>query len=292
MKNLHQDLSRQFRQFERSTKDKLKNLYLDFPKYSTDFLQQLNTHSLQEPGAFGKLISSIKWPAQQFNSGHFADLSFTLFRNDRYLLDLYVWHHQDTNIHDHHFSGAFKIVQGESFHLTYEYQSEKKIYPWLDKGKLGLLEKRNLREGDTRTIGFSNRFIHQNIHTTNPCITLCFRTIDHTKILLNSYYNQGMKIKLHRMSFKDQKRLEALVHLTNISDQAHHAEILFKNFSDHTLYALLIGQYPFFNRSGGKLNQLINEELTKRDEETFRWVRKVLNTQTHLNSEIGSMVKT
>lgn len=292
MKKFHQDLVRQFKRFEDGTKNKLKNLYLDFPKYSTDFLSKLDTTPLQDAHSFQDVMTSTKWGTQQFTSGHFADLSFTLMRTKNYLLDLYIWHHQDTNIHDHHFAGAFKIVQGESFHLTYQYESEKKIYPWLDKGSLLLLDKSTFKEGDTQSIGFSRRFIHQNIHTTNPCITLCFRTVDHPKTLLNSYYNQGMKIKLHRMSFKDQKMLEGLIHLANGKVSTTNTDPILKKISDHTLYSLMIGQYPFFARAGENFHKLIVQELQKRDAETYQWVRRVTSTQTRLNSELGSMVKT
>jgi hypothetical protein len=291
MKKFQQDLKRQFNSFGRSTNSKLKNLFLDFPKYSTDFLQQLDTTPLQNPDAFSQLISATKWGPQQFSSGHFADLSFTLLRNDRYMLDLYIWHHQDTNIHDHHFSGAFKIVQGESFHLTYKYTSETQIYPWLEKGKLELLEKCKLQEGDTRTIGFSHRFIHQNIHTTNPCITVCFRTVDHPKILLNSYYNQGMKINLHRMNLRDQKRLDGLIHLANQNAGIDETKALLKSIGDQALYAIMIGQYPFFVRAGEKFQNLIVQELESRDAKTYQWIKRVLSTQAKLTTEINSMIK-
>ena len=263
MKNYQQDLGRSLKSIEKHSSLNVKNWFKDFPKIATEQLYKLNTIPLQDPSALAKILSMKKWPAQQFPSGHFADLSFTLFRNEHFLLDLYVWHHQDTNIHDHHFSGAFKVIQGESFHIEYDFQKSKSMTPWLEEGKLKIKEQSNLVAGEVKTILFKDDFIHQNMHTTNPCVTLCLRTIDHPKTNLSSYYNLGMKILMTPMSQNDQKMLEGLIYLCSIPNNEKACQQFISKLSDRALYLSMTGAQPLLNRAPAAFHTMVHEALKK-----------------------------
>jgi hypothetical protein len=232
-------------------------------------------------------------PIQHFRSGLFADLSFTLFRNDHFFLDLYIWNHQDTNIHDHHFCGAFQVVQGESFHLSYDFISEEKKSSWLEKGRLEVVEKTNLLPGETKKIAFYDRFIHQNIHTTNPCVTLCLRSNDHPEIMLNSYYNKGMKIGLYRSYLIDVKLLEAVQYLVhqNLS-KADEEQALMSSVSDHALYSILTGQKNILANISPQLLEIIHRELRQRNPDQYGWFVDAIEKQNKLVIQLQSMFKT
>lgn len=292
MKNYQSDLWRSLKAVDKYSKKNVKNWFKDFPAIATEQLHKLNTASLQDPILLAKLLCMKKWPRQQFPSGHFADLSFTLFRNDHFLLDLYVWNHQDTNIHDHHFSGAFKVIQGESFHIKYDFQKSKIVTPWLEEGKLSLKEKSNLVAGDVKTILFKHDFIHQNMHTTNPCVTLCLRTLDHPKISLSSYYNLGMKITMTPISQNDQKLLEGLLYLCSIPNNEIACQQFISKLSDRVLYSSVIGILPLFKRAPAAFYTTIYETLKTRDESLFNWFNKVIKHQSKLNLQLATLFKT
>ena len=292
MKNYQSDLWRTLRLIYKYSNKNIKNWFKDFPKIATEQLHKLNTAPLQDPNVLAKLFSLKNWPSQQFPSGHFADLSFTLSRNDHFLLDLYVWNHQDTNIHDHHFSGAFKVIQGESFHIEYDFQKSKSITPWLDEGKLKIKEQSNLVTGDVKTIFFKDDFIHQNMHTTNPCVTLCLRTLDHPKLNLSSYYNLGMKILMSPLSQNDQKMLEGLMYLCSFPNNETASQQFISKLSDRALYLSLTGTQRLLNRAPAAFHTLVHETLKKRDENLFNWFTKVTKHQSKLNLQLATLFKT
>ena len=292
MKNYHRDLWHSLKSIDQYSKKNVKNWFNDFPKIATEQLHKLNTASLQDPNVLAKILSIKKWPAQQFPSGHFADLSFTLFRNENFLLDLYFWNHQDTSIHDHHFSGAFKVIQGESFHIEYDFQKSKVITPWLQEGKLKIKEQSNLVAGDVKTILFKHDFIHQNMHTTNPCVTLCLRTLDHPKISLSSYYNLGMKILMTPMSQNDQKMLEGLMYLCSIPNNENACQQFISKLSDRALYVSMTGTQPLLNRAPAAFHTMVHETLKQRDEDLFNWFSKVIKHQSKLNLQLATLFKT
>jgi hypothetical protein len=292
MKDYQSDLRRALKSIENYSNKNIKNWFKDFPKIASEQLHKLNTAPLQDPSVLAKIFSLKNWPRQQFPSGYFADLSFTLFRNDHFLLDLYVWNHQDTNIHDHHFSGAFKVVQGESFHIEYDFQKSKVITPWLEEGKLKIKEQSNLVAGDVKTILFKDNFIHQNMHTTNPCVTLCLRTLDHPKINLSSYYNLGMKILMTPISHNDQKMLEGLMYLCSIPNNESASQQFISKLSDRALYLSMTGTQPLLNRAPAAFHTIVHETLKKRDEHLFNWFTKVLKHQSKLNLQLATLFKT
>jgi predicted metal-dependent enzyme (double-stranded beta helix superfamily) len=286
-KKLERSLNLLDKKIETSNKD----IFKTFPQHAAKLLSTLDHQSFNNPKLIASLLNRKKWPRQQFPSGHFADLSFTLYRNHNFLLDMYVWHHQDTNIHDHHFSGAFKIITGNSFHIGYKFEATEKYFPWLEKGKLSVTEKSSLIEGDVKAIAFSDKFIHQNLHSTNPCITLCLRTIDHPKKLLSSYYNRGMKIKLYRIKESETKLMEGISHLLQKPENEQLCIKLIDKLSDHCLVSISMGQHRFLNNSPSPIQNLAREMLLKRNKKIFSWVYDVLKVQESLNMEMRSMFK-
>jgi hypothetical protein len=136
------------------------------------------------------LVSNRALPLQSYPKDEFGEVPFTICRNDDVFIDIYVWNQHHTSVHDHHFMGAFKILQGRSYQLSYEFKTSQKINDGLFLGKLSVVNKTTLKTGDRQRIHFYEDFIHQNLHLENPTVTLLIRTNQAEKIL-NSYYTNS-----------------------------------------------------------------------------------------------------
>ena len=113
--------------------------------------------------------------------GGFTDYPFCLIKNDRFMISLFVWVKNNTSIHDHYFSGAFKILQGKSLNKEYSFKKEKEIEPWLFEGKLTCVNSTELEKGDSQKIELREKFIHSVIHTETPTVTVLIRDIRSSK---------------------------------------------------------------------------------------------------------------
>lgn len=122
------------------------------------------------------LEEGIKIPFQTYPDAIFSDFPFTLARTPKVHLDMYYWFHTDTSVHNHHFSGAFKVIQGKSHQLSYEFKVSNKVDEHLFEGQTIKKSDLILSVGDVHRIHPQDEFIHQVIHLEKPTVTLCLRT--------------------------------------------------------------------------------------------------------------------
>lgn len=97
-----------------------------------------------------------------------------------------------TNIHDHNFAGAFKVMNGTYHQCSYEFKVADELAPDVRKGQLRELGQETLGAGDYQEIRHGQSFIHQVFHTDVPCVTLCLRTTNFD-FPLNSYLLAGFQ---------------------------------------------------------------------------------------------------
>lgn len=103
-------------------------------------------------------------PEQLNVYNNFGQPPVTIFNNKRFVIDLYFWLEADTSIHGHAFSGAFKVIHGQSVHETYSIK-EKQFYAPdimatdIQREKIQLLQK-----GDVHIITSGNSFSHRVVH--------------------------------------------------------------------------------------------------------------------------------
>ncbi len=167
----------------------------DFPPLATELLSTFDWNfNHLEFQDYLKSLGSL--PRQSFTRDEFGELPFTLFRHDKFHLDVYVWNNNETSIHDHHFCGAFKLLTGKSLQMTYHFEEGRNVSPLVNVGTLTKISTRYLNQGDVQEIQLGEKFIHQVIHLDFPTVTFILRTPDLMDNLL-SYWSSGLRLKFN-----------------------------------------------------------------------------------------------
>lgn len=182
-----------------------------FPEICSTHLHNFNSDYIPNLKDVGEELPGMDLPAQTFNNMEFSDFPLTLARNELFCIDLYFWDHSDTGVHDHHFMGAFKIIDGSSMQIQYEFLPEKEHGSFLTEGKLKQTSCTNLNRGDVQPIQKYENFIHQIFHIELPTITLCVRThASYDEMPLSVYLYPKYKIQMKRLELVKHKWLLSL----------------------------------------------------------------------------------
>lgn len=138
-------------------------------------------------------------PQQLDPRSSFGQPPLTVWRTDRFVLDLYFWVDTETSIHDHSFSGAFTNLLGHSLNCSYHFEPAARHGKGLLTGSLLLNRADYVRPGEVCPIVAGAKFIHRVWHLDCPTITLVARTIKRQPRLRQyTYYSEGMAIQYHR----------------------------------------------------------------------------------------------
>lgn len=174
-------------EIRREARSRLGGLDVRDPRFSLLAREILTGAELGE-FQFEDLTDARLWgePRQSFPRTEFSDLPLTLWREASYFLDLYIWIRSDTDIHDHHFAGAFRILRGSYLQIEYAFEGPVEALPELQRGVLRSQRNRQLGAGETQEIALGSGFIHQVFHGNVPCVTLCLRS-NVTEPHLHSY---------------------------------------------------------------------------------------------------------
>ena len=219
--------------------DEEANSIDSFPELA--FKQLLNFNWQFDLLDFNALLDKIgPLPQQTFPGREFGELPFTIFRDKNFVIDIYIWNSFETSIHDHHFCGAFKVIQGRSLHQVFEFREKDKISPLIQYGDLERIKTENLMLGSVHKIELGDKFIHQVCHLASPTVTLCVRTNNLFDNLF-SYHTSGLRFKYNVNTQKISKYLDYIDCLLN--DQNRSEEILnkeiFEIFSSFDLIEIM-----------------------------------------------------
>lgn len=111
------------------------------------------------------------------HSPPFSDLPTTLVRLPNFRLELLVWTDGEALIHEHAFSGAFRVMQGGSIHCEYEFHETSRPGDGIRVGDLRATRAEALVTGDIRQINPGQRGLrHGLFHLERPSCTLVART--------------------------------------------------------------------------------------------------------------------
>lgn len=190
-------------------------------------LPQLAAEALRELPAFTppamseliKLLPALKLPQQSYPEAQFSDLPLTIARAGKLHLDLYYWYHSDTSIHNHHFSGAFKVVHGSSFQFKYDFKLQQRIGTDLELGEVKKIEEDIIPLNGVHAIALHDAFIHQVFHLQLPTITLCLRSTDYTGMNLWGFVLPKYKILYRELTHDQKKWIQVLRNLHRFSPQ-------------------------------------------------------------------------
>jgi len=115
-------------------------------------------------------------PRQEDPGATFGEPPLTLFRSDRFFVSALYWLDGTTSIHQHSFSGAFRVLCGSSLHVAYDFDVREALSDQLRLGSLDRHAPEVLRCGDVRTIQYGDAFIHSLFHLDRPSVTVVIRT--------------------------------------------------------------------------------------------------------------------
>jgi hypothetical protein len=100
----------------------------------------------------------------------------TLWRSRYFFVSALYWLDGAPAIHQHGFSGAFKVLAGGSLHVPYRFSTSESITHRLVLGDLSMGEPEILQVGDVRPIERGSAFIHGLFHLDRPSVTIVVRT--------------------------------------------------------------------------------------------------------------------
>ena len=122
-----------------------------------------------------RLLSSISSLVRQEPLG-FGEPPITLFRSRDFAISALVWLDGSTAVHQHGFSGAFRLLEGSSIHVEYNFSVAETITRRLLLGDLQPQGAELLQRGDVRQITAGSDFIHALFHLDRPSVTVVVRT--------------------------------------------------------------------------------------------------------------------
>lgn len=115
-------------------------------------------------------------PRQEDPRAGFGEPPLTLFRSDQFFISALYWLDGTTTIHQHSFSGAFRVLCGSSLHMPYDFDAREAVTDRLKLGALDMHAPEILRCGDIRAIHYGDTFIHSLFHLDRPSVTAVIRT--------------------------------------------------------------------------------------------------------------------
>lgn len=250
-----------FRQAENEIKGKFKPN--EFAVQASDLLAHSNIHKYFNHETISELLKYRKYPIHYYSQLQFSDVPLTLFRNEKFFLEIYFWKNKDTDIHDHHFTGAFKMLSGEQNQIELGFTEKKKISPFLSSGSLRVKKLRSMEPGDTQTILLGKDFIHQSLHShTKITANICLRTPTIDGHDLSGYYFHGYKLK-YLGSHDERLRKLSLIRLLPKTETYQHMASFLDTQSDHTLVTLAVGETLTHRVMDPRLRRLIVRYLAE-----------------------------
>jgi hypothetical protein len=115
-------------------------------------------------------------PAQRSLDQAFGQPPVTVYVDDRFFIELLFWHTGTTGIHQHAFTGAFRVLAGSSLHTIHDFAPTLVVDPRLELGELAVRSTEVLATGAVRAIHPGRALIHSTFHLDNPSVTLVVRT--------------------------------------------------------------------------------------------------------------------
>lgn len=98
-----------------------------------------------------------------------------MYRARDFYIDVLLWLDGTPSIHEHSFSGAFRVLDGSSVHVPHRFHVQEAVSR-LMFGDLRVEGGEVLRRGDTRPIAAGQGGIHSLFHLDRPSATVVVRT--------------------------------------------------------------------------------------------------------------------
>jgi hypothetical protein len=106
----------------------------------------------------------------------FGEPPLTVFTGRRFYIAINFWVNASIAIHEHGFCGAFRVLQGSSFHARYSFEAKTVLNSHLKVGSVHPGKMELLQPGDVSIIGRGDAGAHRLFHIERPSATLVVRT--------------------------------------------------------------------------------------------------------------------
>jgi hypothetical protein len=135
------------------------------------------------PSDFPTRSELVQWaldverlPEQYDVEAAFGQPPLNLYADERFVVTALFWLDGTTTVHQHAFSGAFRVLEGSSIHTRFEFSKRHQVCERLLVGGLDASTTEVLELGQVREIAAGSRFIHSLFHLDRPSLTLLART--------------------------------------------------------------------------------------------------------------------
>ena len=208
--------------------DRLKVLYRK-TNYNEDYFAELAEAALTE-NQFDYCWNACSLLEYDFSRGlthnlNFSDTSLTLYSNPYFYIELLHWMSGSTDIHQHGFNGAFKVVNGASIHCEYEFCLLEKINDDALLGNVNCVKVEKLTTGDVRQIHSDLKGAHCLFHLAQPSATLVIRTYGHAANA-PQYSLLPPKFALNRFGLEADRQVKVIMQLLTAVRQVSYTEFV------------------------------------------------------------------
>lgn len=152
-----------------------RNSHARFPEVATQVLTDLPVPDEVNAVNLLEFLTTRRRLLPQEELG-FGQPPVTLYRARDFYVSALYWLDGTTTIHQHAFSGAFRVLVGSSIHTGYGFAREEAVRGNFLLGDLQFHDAELLRKGDVRSIVAGDSFIHALFHLERPSVTIVVRT--------------------------------------------------------------------------------------------------------------------
>jgi hypothetical protein len=223
--------------------------------------------SIDAASVLRRLARNDALPKQRSSRDPFGQPPTVLYLRDDLEIQALTWIQGSTEIHQHGFDGAFRLLEGSSLHVTYEFAAAEELADGhLIAGELFMVGCEVLRKGDVRAIPAGPSFIHSLFHLERPSVTIVVRNRNSgLPFPQYSYHHPGVAVDA---LFEDDPlvmRLRALQSLRTVDPQAARRTLTDLVRHEDLWTAYRVADYWFMNFSPADGFAELSAELGRRD---------------------------
>lgn len=147
-----------------------------FPGICAEALETAQLHKTLAPTEIVESVFRGGLPKQHDPQARFGQPPVTLYRGERFFIDVLFWVDGTTTIHDHSFSGAFQVLAGQSIETTFSFSERRDFGGHVKFGDLSVQASVLRAPGDVRAVPAGPAYIHALFHLARPSVSLIVRT--------------------------------------------------------------------------------------------------------------------
>lgn len=186
-----------------------------FAEIATEALKEVSAPKID-------VLAMADWAARQhplpkqvnFNSG-FGQPPLVVFEAPGFYIEVLFWFPSRTSIHGHGFTGAFRVLDGYSIQVEFQFEEEAVPEDGIRLGRTVARGVEMIAPGKICPILGRDDFIHTVAHMGNPSLTLVARTHGPKEMQQFTYLRSGFAHLSHR-------------HKQSVARQADVLEAVFK----------------------------------------------------------------